>query len=257
MPLIETLKELVAEGEKLAPQGGNTFAGYNDRLQPDYVSWRHQATIAIEQLESNGRPMLKDLEADKHGPYFYQSSAQRVLGALKAAVVLCERQEREKTSVEPTLKVKKATPGKEIFLVHGHEKLLLEQTARFLEKLELKPIILFEQPGEGQTIIEKLEKNCAVSYAVVLLTPDDVGKAAKEDGEVQPRARQNVILELGFFIGKLSRSNVVVLYDESVELPSDYRGVEYIKIDAEGAWRMKLAREIKHAGLSVDMNKSI
>jgi predicted nucleotide-binding protein len=91
---------------------------------------------------------------------------------------------------------------------------------------------------------------------VVLLTPDDTGKGAKEEGEPRPRARQNVILELGYFLAKLGRSNVAILFHESVELPSDYRGVEYIKVDAEGAWRMKLARDLKVAGLPVDMNNA-
>ena len=80
----------------------------------------------------------------------------------------------------------------------------------------------------------------------MLLTPDDLGRAVKET-ELQPRARQNVVLELGYFIGRVGRANVVCLYDESVELPSDYRGVEYIKVDAEGAWRLRHARELKEA----------
>ena len=91
----------------------------------------------------------------------------------------------------------------------------------------------------------------------MLLTPDDLGKFVIGESELKPRARQNVILELGYFIGKLGRSFVGVLYDESVELPSDYRGVEYIKLDIEGAWKLKLAKEMKEAGLKIDMNKAI
>ena len=96
--------------------------------------------------------------------------------------------------------------------------------AKFVRNLGIKPVVLFEEPGKGQTIIEKLESNSDVLFAVVLLTPDDFGQAT-EEGKLQPRARQNVVLELGYFLGKLGRANVAVLYDESVELPSDYHGV--------------------------------
>lgn len=144
-----------------------------------------------------------------------------------------------------------------VFIVHGHDEALKHETARFLEKLGLEPIVLRERPGKSLTIIEKLEQFSRVCFAVVLLTPDDVGKGINEEGDSQPRARQNVVLELGYFLGKLGRSNVAALYQESVVLPSDYRGVEYVKIDAEGAWKMKLALELKEAGLPVDMNKVI
>ena len=143
-----------------------------------------------------------------------------------------------------------------VFLVYGHDEKLLSQTARFLEKLGLQAILLREQPGQGQTIIEKLEHNSDVRFAVVLLTPDDLGKSVKEK-ELRPRARQNVIFELGYFIGKLGRQNVSILYHESVELPSDYFGIEYIKIDVENAWQFRLAKELKVAGLLVDLNKVV
>jgi predicted nucleotide-binding protein len=182
-----------------------------------------------------------------------------VLGALKGALALAKRQGQEKAQkpVEGTSRTTEGKPPSKVFVVHGHNKVLLEQCARFLEKLDLQPVILFEQPGKSQTIIEKLESNSDVRYAVVLLTPDDVGKAAGASGKPQPRARQNVILELGYFLAKLGRPNVAALHDESVELPSDYRGVEYIKVDAEGAWKLKLAREMRAADLPVDMNKAI
>lgn len=144
-----------------------------------------------------------------------------------------------------------------VFIVHGHDDALLQQTARLLEKMEVEPIILFERAGKSQTIIEKLESHSSVSFAVVLFTPDDVGKGAKEEGNPRPRARQNVVLELGYFIGKLGRSNVILIYSEGVELPSDYHGVEHIKLDPEGAWKIKLAKELKEAGLNIDMNKAI
>src|SRR5882724_3248104 len=120
---------------------------------------------------------------------------------------------------------------KRVFVVHGRDNETKESTARFLERLELEPIILHEQPSSGRTVIEKFEVYSDVGFAVVLLTPDDVGRLATEP-KLKGRARQNVILELGYFLGSLSRRRVVALYKKGVEMPSDYKGVIYVEIDA-------------------------
>ncbi|MDE2485284.1 MAG: nucleotide-binding protein, partial [candidate division NC10 bacterium] len=242
MDILTTIEQLIAEGERLRPQGGTPVLGHNGDLQPEYVSWRLQAIDAIQQLGQSAKSLLKEIEADSHGSYFFKSSADRVLGALKAGHTIAKRQSAPR-GPEPAITAITA-PSRRVFLVHGHDQAILQQTARFLEKLDLQPVILFEQPGKNQSIVEKLEAHSKVSFAIVLLTPDDTGKAAGASEASQPRARQNVILELGYFLGKLGRSQVAVLYDESVELPSDYRGIEYVKLDAEGAWKLKLAKEL-------------
>ena len=147
--------------------------------------------------------------------------------------------------------------GRDVFLVHGHDVGLKQTVARTLERLELKPIILHEQPNEGRTIIEKFEDYSDVSFAVVLLTPDDMGYESDKDSETaRPRARQNVILELGFFLGKLGRDHVAALYngDKGFETPSDYDGVLYIPVDEHGHWKFGLVKELKAAGIEVDAN---
>jgi predicted nucleotide-binding protein len=90
---------------------------------------------------------------------------------------------------------------------------------------------------------------------VVLLTGDDVG--GTQPDKLQPRARQNVILELGYFVGKLGRSQVCALRAEGVEIPSDFAGVVYHPLDAGGAWKFQLARELKAAGYAVDLNDAL
>ncbi len=148
--------------------------------------------------------------------------------------------------------------GNSVFIVHGHDDLAKTSVARFIEKLGLQAIILHEQPNKGQTIIEKFESNAAnVGFAVVLLTPDDVGAPKDSPNDVKERARQNVILELGYFCGSLGRNRVCVLYKEGVEIPSDYLGVVYTPLDSAGGWHLKLAKEMKEAGLDVDLNKAI
>lgn len=114
-------------------------------------------------------------------------------------------------------------------------------------------MILQEQPDQGRTIIEKFEQYAQVNFAVVLFTPDDVGGLEAEN--LRPRTRQNVIFELGYFIGKLGRERVRVLVKGDIEIPSDYSGVLYISLDDAGGWQMALFRELKSAGFDVDANR--
>jgi predicted nucleotide-binding protein len=142
-----------------------------------------------------------------------------------------------------------------VFVVHGHDESALQGLARFLEKLGLEAIILREQVDQGRTIIEKFEA-CAsgVGFAVVLLTPDDVGSAVKAT-EPNARARQNVIFELGYFSGKLGRGKVCLLRKGSVEIPSDLFGVIYTDMDPAEGWQTRLVKELKAAGLQFDANR--
>lgn len=144
-----------------------------------------------------------------------------------------------------------------VFLVHGHDEAAKYEVARFLEKLELKVVILDEQANSGRTIVEKLEEHTDVECAVILLTPDDLGgKVGADPNTFRGRARQNVIMELGLFIGKLGRSRVCVLHKENLELPTDIHGLLYTPLDSGGGWKNKLVQELKAAGLSVDANKA-
>lgn len=145
-----------------------------------------------------------------------------------------------------------------VFIVHGRDEAAKQSVARFLERLDLEVVILHEQPDKGRTLVEKLEASSSevdVAYAIVILTPDDVGALTSEKDKLQPRARQNVVFELGYFIARLGRQRVRAMYTEGVELPSDYQGVLYTQLDRPGAWRLELAREIKAAGITVDLNK--
>lgn len=151
-------------------------------------------------------------------------------------------------------KERELKPSNKIFIVHGHDGEMMHDCARFIEKLELEPIILKEQPNEGRTIIEKFEDYSDLDFAIVLFSDDDVGKAKEED-ELKPRPRQNVVFELGFFIGKLGRKNTVVLHKvvENFEMLSDFQGVIFHSYD-EG-WKMKVAKELKAAGFNFDPDK--
>ena len=147
-----------------------------------------------------------------------------------------------------------ASSSREVFVVHGRDEGSKNTVCRLLGKLDLTAVTLAEKANRGRTIIEKFEQHSRVAFAVVLLTPDDTGSLQGQDQDVRPRARQNVIFELGFFIGRLGRNRVCALTKGAVEIPSDYSGVAYIPFDDGGGWRMSLVQELKAADMEVDAN---
>lgn len=152
------------------------------------------------------------------------------------------------------IQVKPKMKGENIFIVHGHNHEIQQKVARTIERLGLNPIILGEQANSGATIIEKFEKYSDVGFAIILLTADDLGKA-KNEAELLPRARQNVILELGYFIGRLGRGHILPLYESGVEKPGDIDGVVYTLIDTGEKWKFEIVKELKAVGFDVDANK--
>jgi predicted nucleotide-binding protein len=140
-----------------------------------------------------------------------------------------------------------------VFLVHGHDIVSREQATNFLERLGVEVIALDEQYNAGKTVIEKFEDNTDVNFAVILLTEDDVG--GKSSDALQPRPRQNVIFELGYFMGRLRRTRVCAIKKRNVELPSDILGMVWLSF--EGRWKRDLAIELEKAGYSVDRKRLI
>lgn len=218
---IDLLKNLIADFSITNEFGPSDFRNYGDDPTTEFLEWMDDR---LHRLDS----ILQRL------PLF--PSALKPMQATAAPVPAKQ-------------------PSRDIFIVHGHDEAAKHEVARFIEHLGLHPIILHEKPDKGRTIIEKFEHHSDVGFAVVVLTPDDMGYPNDTPSEVKPRARQNVVLELGYFIGILGRSNVCPLLKGDVEIPNDYAGVLYKKMDASGAWRFELAREIKAAGIDVDLNR--
>lgn len=137
-----------------------------------------------------------------------------------------------------------------IFIVHGHDELAISQVCEVLIKLKLEPIILKEEASKSNTIIEKIERlSSEVGFGIVLYTACDIG--GKNSDSLQPRARQNVLLEHGFLMAKLGRENTLALKKGNVETPSDVQGLVYTTMDEHKAWQYKLVDELKASGYSV------
>jgi predicted nucleotide-binding protein len=185
-----------------------------------------------------------------------RSQARSIALLTQAITVLKERLDELPENLPSERPVANApTSERKVFIVHGQDEGPREAVARFLERIGFEPVILHEQPNKGRTIITKFREEAAdVGFAVVLMTPDDHG--GKQSADTGPRARQNVVFELGFFIGALGPARVAALVKGDVEKPSDFEGVVYISLD-QGHWKIDLAKELKAAGFDVDFNRVV
>lgn len=146
-----------------------------------------------------------------------------------------------------------------VFVVHGHDQTSREQLELILHKLGLDPFVLQNTGGGGLTIIEALEQEIGpetaeVKFGIVLLTPDDLGYA-KTDGveNAQPRARQNVVLEMGMLLSSVGRANVAILKKGHVDVPSDAQGILYLGFnDHVKEVVPRLVDRLRHAGFVLD-----
>lgn len=140
-----------------------------------------------------------------------------------------------------------------IFVAHGRDLLARDSVAHVVQSLGLEPVFLSDSVLMGHTWIDGLESvSHGVSFAVVIYRADDRGWLAGDPHGVRPRVRQNVLFELGFMIGRLGREKVCVLYEEGVDIPSDFEGARFVKLAGESEWKVNLAITLQQAGFEVD-----
>lgn len=233
------------------------------RFSPEFKVWRSEVNRTISRIWGKDSEYYTQFDNIKYtlgisGSFTPQVEYdKRFRQGLREAKLLLESFRPEIPTSSSSEEVKEDIESmnkKDVFIVHGHDEETLLRVKDFVGTLGLNPIILHEKPDEGFTVVEKFEKHSSVSFAIILLTPDDVGFPKGKEDQKRGRARQNVILEMGFFLGKLGRKGVRALYKEDVEIPSDYGSVLFIKLE-EDDWKLKLAREMKVAGLEIDLNK--
>lgn len=255
VPLEEAQKRIRTQIER-GEAAPNQSINENDEAR----RWYDFTSELLRQISSNDE--LRD-EFTGYGSYSFggditpSNYLKRLYSIYERLELLPSVESSETITSSVAIKRTKKATSRRVFIVHGHDDGLKESVARFLSSLDLEPIILHELPNRGRTVIEKFEAYADdVAFAVVLFTPDDVGYPNGRVEEAKPRARQNVVLELGFFMSAIGRDRLCVLYKGGVDIPSDYSGVLYEEVDPKGAWRLSLAREIKNAGIDVDLNKT-
>lgn len=242
----------------------------NER-SPKFEKWYRATKVCIANVFPDSPEHVEEFEEifyekySQHGtlqPTLYAFSfSQNYSKALESADTLLESMIEEveeywddSSHQFPTDSQTSELPkSNKVFVIHGRDDNLKNEVKTLLTQVGLQPVILAEQSNQGKTIIEKFEQHADVGFAVALLTPDDHGSESNEK-ELKSRARQNVIFELGFFIGTLGRERVCALTKEPIEIPSDYSGVVYIDLSQPFEWKHKLVQELRDAGLSADAN---
>lgn len=235
--IISTANELIEAGATIA--------------DPKFKAWKTRTISFLE--EQCGKDSVRYQEFKKRMydmPRAAGLDGKNVILLDEMKTTILEFQDYLK-EIEEDGETMAVTDFSKVFIVHGHDSALRESVARIIEKQDIEAIILNEQANRGRTIIEKLENNTDVGAAVVLLTCDDIGKAKDEHNE-NPRARQNVLFECGYLMGKLGRDKVIVIVEDGVDIPSDLKGLVYSTKDD---WKTDLLRELKEIGFSVDAGK--
>lgn len=243
----------------------------------------HFASIVQEWDERLANPKYNDFfinarqESEKVNCYMYE--AQNILEHILELNEI-ENSKPEEPALIPQSLIEAPIEDKlsnNIFIVHGRDNTAVQELKTMIYDFGLKPIILHEQASGSLTIAEKIEKYANdIGYVFVILTPDDVGYLKEEyapishdlgflsslkdlgfirkqlDEKKEYRARQNVVLEFGFFMGLLGRYKLSCLYKGNVQLPSDMSGIVYLKFkESVNEQRLMIMRELKRAGFEI------
>ena len=254
--------------------------GSKTAYSPDFVAWNNTVVRFLNKTYGESSVELKQFERIKYNPSWLgrwvamsgtpeqiqeqETEIERVRidscrnGLIEAKAVL--ESFFEELSEEPSSKPysqQNDTPSSAeqgVFIVHGHNKELIYALERQIERQGIKPIVFGEMANFGiTTIIEKIEKNSNVGAAICLFTADDIGRAMDSD-ELKKRARQNVVFEAGYFIGKIGRNKVILVADREVELPSDLGGTVRIAYADSANWIVSVLQELKGMGYDIDLN---
>lgn len=202
----------------------NRWGEYYGKIINGYSFQTREMTAALTNIQSDLEVYLEEMEEE---PDYHMTEKK------------CGRQEVE-------------FDNSKVFIVHGHDENLRLKVEILLKDHGIEPIILKDSVNKGlTTLIEKIEKYSGAGAAVCLFTADDTGKAKKES-DLHDRARQNVVFETGYFLGLLKRQRVIVISDESIELPSDLRGVVTLN---SGDFEINLLRELSSIGYAIDGSK--
>jgi predicted nucleotide-binding protein len=225
----------------------------------DFNVWRETTAVVLRTVLGDTSPLYVSFREIQYGLSMFSTSTPaeaweraRTRGVSEAIAILkAARTEVELTGGSPEASA--PAIGNKIFIIHGHSEARKHEVARVVSHLtKNEPVILHEQANEGRTILEKFEFHAAeAGYAIAIATADDIGRAKSSATEL-PRARQNVIFELGFFFGALGRQRAALLYESGVERPSDLDGLVHIQLDDSGGWKLLLARELDNAGIGVE-----
>lgn len=241
--IIELINMIPEIKNQLTPSYAGIKTIVNDKK---FISWKNMILYEIKKLKQDD--FIAEIVVAFNA--FGGVHDERAFDDLSSKLVILKNN-IDQYIVEDIPKTKdlSLTNNKKIFIVHGHDDKLKYEMSNWLRSLDLDPIILHLTANMGiKTIIDKIKENSDVGCAIVLMTADDLGKA-KEEESLKPRARQNVVFEAGYFLGKLGEEHVILLYDHGLEAPGDLSGCVYIEADPYGGWKEQVRTEFKAMGI--------
>jgi predicted nucleotide-binding protein len=202
-------------------------------------------------------PNQENLVAAKDKKYVLENILK---GKVKGAYLCTEKflSPTEKTEVP----IQQAKSGSDIrrrvFVVCGTDGEMKQAVTNALTKLWLVPVVMCEEPSQGKKIVERFQDYADVGFAVVLLSPDDsVYVKDQPPTKRKFRPRQEVVFNLGFLLGKLGGSNVIVFQREcqNFESPTDFEGMKVTAFDDRDSWKLALIRELTNCGYTVHADR--
>ena len=222
-------------------------------------SYRIDVAPALRQCEVLATWLKAHPLLGRGARYAYTLAAiRRTLRDHKEAFGRGRMAETYEKQLRELLRLLQAIDGenKNVFVVYGHDAAMRDEVQALLTALGVPWVVLAREAHTGQTVMEQFEREAArCEYAVVLCSADDEGRRLPAPGgpaaaALRPRARQHVVLELGYFLARLGRQNLFVMHSaEALEQPTDFVGVTYETYDAAGRWQARLAAELRRAGL--------
>jgi predicted nucleotide-binding protein len=201
-------------------------------------------------------PNQENLVAAKDKKFLIESI---VKGKVKGAYVCTEKflpSTEKNTSTNKSTISALRNLSRRIIVVCGADDEMKQALTEALTKLSLIPLVMCEEPSQGKKIVENFNRDYAdVTFAVVLLSPDDFAYAKNEAATKRKlRPQQDVVFELGFLLGKLGKGNVLIFFREcqNFEIPTDFEGIKVTAFDDRDSWKLALIREVSNCGLAVD-----
>ena len=253
------LHELILQGDKLVPEGGLEFSGYNAKMQSQYLLWRKNCLDALSKCGEKGTALRAQVANDENGTYFYQSSAQKVHDALKEALKaadamppaappppprpakpVVEPEKQKPVEAPPPVAAKPAhATTNRVFVVSAANNPLLQQLTALLKELGIEASVYQRTGGGSDALLPHIEKQSDTHYAFYLIGPDDL---------------PSVMFELGYLVGKIGANRVCCIYQKDVQVPKNIPGVQRKEIIVKlEEISFSLIKELKAAGYSVSI----
>jgi len=234
---------------------------FSNEFWGSYEEYLNKYNVLLKDLQTLG--FYKELKFIEHVPLSDQSfdsgfskhEQAKLREITNASQVLLRKVKLLLSPPKSDTRLNSQVRSNKIIVVHGQDNEMKTDVTQTLQKLDLEPIIIHEKPSSEQNIIEKISDYAHVSFAVVLVSPDDQASPKETPDETKYRAKQNVIFELGYFLGRLGKQNVIAIYrkKKDFEIPNNYTGVLWIEYKT--GWYFELIKELKACNFDVDANK--